>query len=401
MKKNVFVFDLDGVLVTGEGYKQAFRQAIHFLCEQAGMEDFTPSSEVHSYFEAIGISSEWEMTPIFFAFLLENAMIHDRDPLPETLEDLLKNRTMEQFQWDEKDHQKILNLRPFLLTGEKASQSILRYKDEIQRQGIFSIIGNFPIFLDLLSDTHDVFNSISCQLIQTFANGSVIFEKTSGIKSKLDCDPFLQKYDQPCLAESYRASLMKAYQSKELNCVICTARPSLPPKNAPLDTKPYFPEAEMGRQAIGLPDFPLVGWGGMQSLGIFTGRNPSEFLKPQPVQTLAAICMALGMDYWDSLLLAYQICHLNKDQNLGESLRIFPEEMNLTIFEDLQNGLIAGKKVKEVLENLGVKINLRLYGITHIHEKAKSLSAIGATVVETVNDAVKLELKKVDLESIT
>lgn len=69
----ILIFDLDGVLVNSKGYIKAFQAAVHFLCSKGGLDHIVPGNEAHAIFESIGISSEWDMTALYFALALEIA----------------------------------------------------------------------------------------------------------------------------------------------------------------------------------------------------------------------------------------------------------------------------------------------------------------------------------------
>jgi hypothetical protein len=212
-------------------------------------------------------------------------------------------------------------------------------------------------------------------------------------------DSLLLRWDHPCLSDKLRKQLLRTVRQKAIHSAICTARPSFAPKDAPIDPSPYFPEAELGRDLINLTELPMIGWGGMQSLGVFVHQNASQFLKPQPVQTLAAIAMAFGLPEWDALTWAYQLWSRREGKGnhdlkgeLNFEFRL-PGEMEVVIFEDMENGLLAGKKAQSILEEQGYKIDLlRLWGITNNEEKAKVLRSYGANVVDSINNALAYEL---------
>lgn len=396
MTQKIFIFDMDGVLLSGEGYRKSFEIAIQYLCKACGFGEVEVGDHVHSCFESIGISSEWEMTPLYFALLLDSVLKISEQDLPVSIKGLCHAEMQFPGISIGEVNDQIFTLKPLLIRGQRASSAILIALTQSNNIVAFSNIRNLPIFTDLLRDPHNLASSLTCQLIQNLTAGSKDFRSLIKIEPFIETESVLKLYDHSCLSDEKKVRILEYAKQNQIHSAICTARPSLAPEKAPLDNHPYFPEAEMGRELLGLEAIPLVGWGGMQSLAARTGRNPTEFLKPQPVQTLAAVGSAMGMEYWESLKWALWLTEV-APMELNFSTRsisncLLSTELNLSIFEDMENGLIAAQNAKSIIEKHGGHVNLQLWGITKNHEKEEALRVCGAQIVQTVNDALEFEI---------
>ncbi len=181
---------------------------------------------------------------------------------------------------------------------------------------------------------------------------------------------------------------MKEYRNTGLaSYSICTARPSIPDGSCPKFSGYGFPEMNLARELLLFNDVPMIGWGEICSLAEHMGQEPDHYLKPQPVQMLAAICSAFGNTIWDSLLWANSIAGYEKPMDVGCQL---PVKFHLHVFDDMNNGLIAAQKARAMLERYGYHVELHLWGITSDQHKISSLKRESATVFVDVNQALDL-----------
>lgn len=253
-----------------------------------------------------------------------------------------------------------------------------------------------PILAELLSSIQDVTRNICCQLIQMYTNGDKAYSASTGNAALVKSESLLLKWDEPCLSLPLRKTIQQLHDSHEIECAICTARPSAKPRNAPKDSSIYFAEAEIGRTITGMTNLPLVAWGGMQALGNLTGTPPAMFLKPQPVQMLAAIACAMGADEWDALMWAYGLNSNVMQSRLSiNSPNIeLPESIELHVFDDMTNGLTAAQNARTILEKTGCRVNLHLWGISKNDSKVKALQSVGAEITDSIDDAINQLIKK-------
>ena len=96
MKKTIFLFDVDGVLINPRGYKEALRATVEHFAARMGLEAMAPSDEDIAIFEACGITSEWDSGPMCVAALLlaasENLPVSNVTAFEELLSEIQKHR---------------------------------------------------------------------------------------------------------------------------------------------------------------------------------------------------------------------------------------------------------------------------------------------------------------------
>ncbi|HAD05709.1 MAG TPA: hypothetical protein DCE76_00960, partial [Anaerolineaceae bacterium] len=72
---NIFLLDIDGVLVKPGGYRTALHRTIAFFLQQLELpENFNLTEDEIGNFEAHGITSEWDMIPLTFASLFNQVL---------------------------------------------------------------------------------------------------------------------------------------------------------------------------------------------------------------------------------------------------------------------------------------------------------------------------------------
>ena len=71
MATNFVLFDIDGVIIKPYGYRQAvYDTTSHFLNELELLSVSIDEDEI-SAFESIGITSEWDIVPVFLMIVIE------------------------------------------------------------------------------------------------------------------------------------------------------------------------------------------------------------------------------------------------------------------------------------------------------------------------------------------
>jgi hypothetical protein len=182
-----------------------------------------------------------------------------------------------------------------------------------------------------------------------------------------------------------------------ISAVVCTSRPSSAPGGMNSSNGYFLPEVEIGLDQAGMEQIPFIAWGGILALARENGDQPDNLLKPQPVQLLASIPVALGVEQSIALRWAYAVWKFSMKQN-GGSARIdensfaLPSNISLHIFEDLTTGLVAGKQAAKILANLQMKADLHLWGISRDKMKSIALRNEGATVFPDMDSAVEKAL---------
>ncbi|NPA30626.1 MAG: hypothetical protein GXO37_01345, partial [Chloroflexi bacterium] len=69
----VWLFDMDGVLLAPLGYRRAVAATVQHFAHRLGLTPPLPADGDMAEYEAHGITSEWDMTPLMLAALLEAA----------------------------------------------------------------------------------------------------------------------------------------------------------------------------------------------------------------------------------------------------------------------------------------------------------------------------------------
>ncbi len=91
---NFLFFDIDGVLMNPLGYRQATRDTLAHLFSEIGVNNIEIPESNFSAFEAQGITSEWDMIPLFLLAWMEKCFdlftplkkIEDRNDLTNYLQ---------------------------------------------------------------------------------------------------------------------------------------------------------------------------------------------------------------------------------------------------------------------------------------------------------------------------
>ncbi|MDT8280919.1 MAG: hypothetical protein RQ806_10285, partial [Erythrobacter sp.] len=148
----------------------------------------------------------------------------------------------------------------------------------------------------LLGDVYNVAGTPTTRLFQNFAIGSELFHKTYGEPGPVETESFISTRDEALLDSASRTRLLDWADDAQHGVVVYTARPSLPPADLASDTAltdtnfGYAPEAELALDLLGLTGrVPLIGQGRVGWLAWRSGRTAADYVKPSPVQALAAV----------------------------------------------------------------------------------------------------------------
>lgn len=373
-RTRILLFDLDGVLVNPLGYRAALRASVnHFRAQWGWQPDTLPEEEI-ALFEAHGITSEWDMLPLILASQLEQTALEgarlpmslptgaDGGPPAPRKRAALRAR--------------LGTLQTNLHPGEHPSQAALRLN-------LFPHLPR-PLQNALLANTRHIQNSQTTRVFQHFVLGDSGYAQTYGKAAEFPSPSLLREKDQPLLSTEWRAPLIAEHAAQRLYYAAITARPSLPPRGIvpPLG---FPPEAELALACIGLPQMPLIGYGRLQYLAQQVGGEAEQFLKPSPVQALAAILAALGEPENRALFDALTI---EREKRLNHRLAAFGD-YEIVVFEDSPGGIRAGLQATARLRDLGVAAHFTGYGITTNPDKLRVLENLGARVFPSINEALR------------
>ncbi len=189
--EHVLIFDLDGVLIEPAGYKKAFLGALKYFLSRMGVKGFDPSVILHTLFESIGISWEWDMIPLTLALFLEKTWdenrIYDRY---RNLENLFSqdrtNTFLEAIQLEDE----IDTLRGMLLPGMAPSASIYFQSIQQKGDGLFKHLSRTFLFEELLNHTREIKRCITSQVFQSYCIGSKDFRAITKLHAVVQTDSF-------------------------------------------------------------------------------------------------------------------------------------------------------------------------------------------------------------------
>ena len=385
---NLWLFDLDGVLIHPAGYREALRRTVAHFSRAAGYPQRLLDESTIESFEAQGITCEWDIAGIclmadIFSLWRANPALH----LPPDLDDCLRALQFPDCIRPEPDYADWAH-QVGALGGETPSASAIKlFKQEAGHAGEdLTRLSEFDLILELvLGHAREFARSPVMQYFQQFTLGSRAYEHQYGAKPVLETPSLLAELDQPGISPGIRDRILSLQAEKRIRSVIITARPCRP-LAAGANLADYPPEAEIAQKVLGLETLPLAGAGHMQWLARQHGQISDGYLKPSPVHSLAALALALG----------------GKEGEALEAARVFVEEGKLlppldslketgaaiSVFEDSPTGVIGTQSAVDLLKRKYLDIRLAILGVASGGEKRAVLQSLGAEVFNTADAAL-------------
>lgn len=392
--KTVFLFDIDGVLVEPSGYRAAVQATLRYFTRKMGLADeIVPDEDSMSLFESQRITSEWDMVPISLVILLEKLLATNPGiELPGSLDECCHYLSKFRLEPGPVDYRTpILKIGTRLRPGEAPSERLLNLLQvDPEMIALFAHLQDNPILSQLLENTRQPARSQTTRVFQHFSLGSEIFTRTYRLPAEIDTPSLLQVHDRPLLSQQMHDELAARYQRDGLAISAYTMRPSLPPREASAARLGYAPEAEMALELVGMEQFPLIGFGRIHYLAEKTGKPAEGYMKPSPVQALAAIFAALSGNEADSLELAAQLHTWERIKGL--SRQISADFLEVHVFEDSPGGIEAVRRATQELAQNGVRVRTHAWGIAHQADKIAALQAIQAEVFPNTQTALETAL---------
>ncbi len=403
---NIWLFDIDGVLVRAGGYRAAMRATINHFSNRMGMGERAPDDDDIEFFEACGLINEWDSVPICVAWLLCETLRQS----PHLEIGASFDSALAALQ-NAGAHDASIGYRPFVRRiadnrgqGEAPSRTALRLlgADIVQLPLAESQLKALDAILAvLLEDADNVLTCPTTFVFQHFSLGSHLFARTFNLPPAFDSESLLTQYDQPQLTPEWHDRVLTWINQRELYATIFTARPSAPPRDMPLPTaqtgegqspRPipygaYAPEAELAVEMVGLTNLPLIGYGRLQWLGLQIGREPEELVKPSPLQALAAIGAAVSGLEVESLLAAHQL--VSSGRLAGPLAELAGATVDVSVFEDTFGGIRAVREAAGLLSESGVQATAHAYGVAASEEKLQVMARLGAPAYRTFSLALE------------
>ncbi|HML24555.1 MAG TPA: hypothetical protein PKD09_23080 [Aggregatilinea sp.] len=377
--RTCLLLDVDGVLLHAAGYKVALRDTVNHFTAQMGLPAWGPDEDEVSLFEACGITNEWDSGAMCLGALLAVALADAphlrRGTLDETLAAVAEAR---------------LSLaRPDFRHTARLLRD--RQTDGLHPAAIYlALLGeqlsaeDLPLFSALLADVYSI-DAPTTRVFQTHTLGSERFEETYGFPAPFESPSYLKAYDVPLLSDESRARLLDWHAQPGHGAVVFTARPSLPPADVPDRVlRGYPPEGELATELLALDgQLILMGQGRVSWLAAQNGRDVTAYVKPSPVQALAAIGAAVSGEESTSLHAAADFVERGL---IGGPLDLLREgQTHVIVCEDAINGIRAARGAVDRLRAAGLDVTFEAVGISPHPDKRAALAAVADRVVDDIN----------------
>jgi hypothetical protein len=389
----VFLFDIDGVLVEPLGYRKAVEDSLNYFTRRMGLgTDIFPTADLIAVMESRQISSEWDMVPLSLAILLENLLAEWPDlRLPADLEVACQVIAAQRLPPPaDLDYRAAVHaLGEALTAGEYPSDTALRLASGSPYGKLFPRLQWEPLLPALLANTRELGLSGTTRLFQNICLGSALFEQTYGLPALVEAPGTLSTYDRANITPTLRDKLLEQWAEGHILPAAYTMRPSLPPRLpgeglfSPAEAG-FSPEAEIALELAGLGNLPLVGYGRIRKLAQWSGAPAELYLKPSPVQALAAILAALGVDEARALREGLLLSQGIRPPAFGDA-----SQLTVHVFEDSLGGILAVQAAVLALENVGVHCLTHTWGIAVHPEKVAALEAAGLPVFSDISTALQ------------
>jgi len=72
------LFDIDGVLINPSGYRKAVHDTTSYFLNKLGFSKISINEEIITTFESIGITSEWDIVPLYLLSIIELSLIQNQ-----------------------------------------------------------------------------------------------------------------------------------------------------------------------------------------------------------------------------------------------------------------------------------------------------------------------------------
>ncbi len=385
MKKTILLFDMDGVLVEPRRYRASLKSTIDYFGRIMGWDFLYPGEETIAFFESKGIISEWDIASIYMAFVSE--MVLETNtwlPIPDdflTFCEVVKNAKISRPEFNAISL--IAQLPVIKKAGFAYSDMVLYLIESGPARSLFRRLAETSLLENILQHTRSLHENVITRVFQEVFLGQTTFENTFHLPA-INFDQSTQRIvDRPLISREWNEKLKKLCQSGMADMAIITARPSFEDYPAGEGRLEFSPEADIVVDQLGWHQFPVIGLGQLQYAADQLGCGYTELIKPSPVHALAAIGMIMTRSLLPSIEAAWDVMN-DKPTTFYES---FPE-LHVHIFEDSPVGIRGTEKAIDLLDFLGIPVQLKKWGIAGDGNKIHELEKQGAAVVPSVNDAL-------------
>ncbi len=392
MGTNFLLFDIDGVLINPSGYRKAVFDTTSYFLNKLGFSKISINEEIITTFESIGITSEWDIIPLYLLIVVELSLVENQTDITfNNIQDCHNFYQKCEFQPDQKNIiSSVLVLKDFLQNGYSACDSLLNLNFEKDTFQVFNNVRSKISWIKKawLEESRNIWKSEILQYFQNLTLGSELFQEITGLNWILESEPYLVKYDYPMLLDEIRNEILRLGSEKSIFPSIITARPSSFPNGVKSEKSQLnFPEAELALKCMKLEQIPCVGFGALEFLGIEKNGCGDHFVKPSPVHAMTAILLSSGVEIIDALRLSYDYFYNDLHAEIVDHLSRFIAPINVCIFEDSVIGIQSLETVAKRLTNDGLTINMFVYGVATNKNKIEALMKENAIIFPTINEA--------------
>lgn len=357
----IFIFDMDGVLVQPWGYYRALKETVRLAGRSAGFGEVILSSTQIAQFEALGISCEWHSSALCMAMMI---LQNNREIMGEDINSQPRQLNLHEL-FEELAVQPISV--PALQRGINAIDKIAKEFGDLRDS-----------LKKLVADSESIHYSPTMKWFQELILGSERFKKVYQKQSQLETESYLELYDQSLLSKEYARKLIHWANEKNHGAAIMTNRPS-----GNFIGCEGSPDAKLGIDLVSLDSLPLIGLGEMGWLANQTGRDIRDLIKPGLTHALFTILAAGG---WALEKIIEKIIPGENMLHGDELLHL--KNSRITVFEDTPGGLVSVDKAAAWFNEFGLCIEVQKIGIAEDKLKGLALSENGAQVYSNVNQAL-------------
>jgi len=344
-----------------------------------------PTDEDIAVFEACGITSEWDSAPMCVGMVLAVALAEHPDLSRPTVETTFEALRENGVSIRRPDYQGLARqVAAQTPDGNQPTLTILR----LLRDGMDAA---YHPLLDAFLPKVWTLESLTTRTFQHYSLGSERYSETTGEVANFESPSTLLEHDTPVLSAENKARLVTAHETGAVRYAIYTARPSLTPADLPPDapipeTMLYPPEGDLAAEQIDLAYAPLIAGGRVGWLAATRGKDPAAYLKPSPVQALAAIRAALTGEEAKSLEAA---ADLAEDQTRAASFTMLADQpWRVVVFEDSAGGIVATRRAVELLQGVGLAVSFEAVGVSTQPSKRAALAEVAGQVVGNINEGL-------------
>jgi hypothetical protein len=353
----LILLDLDGTLIHDRAYREAIDATTIRYATAMNLPVFAPYDEDIHVLHAHGYSNEWDLVAFLAGIRHRSKLLGD-------------------------------TVRPDYQAWTRKTAGVPGLPNERARDVLIneSPAELHPLLHYLLDNVTDVENAPTTRMFAEMVLGSELFSQHYGLVSFLNTSSLLMALDEPLLNDAGR-HVIKAHR-----CCIFTARPSFPPghrmgqasseNNGPLV---HPPEAEIGLRLLRLDHLPMIALGHVQWVADRYYERVYDLAKPGPVQALAAMLTASGIEEKTALIAGYRLWKTGK---LPMEFRSINDEQ-VYVLEDNAAGVRACHTASSLLKHHGVDVTIHGLGISKAESKRAALAPVCDALFDDPNAALE------------